>query len=312
MDSKEPTFDIPEFYDFSGLCQYLGIEPFPYTDIHFQKIESKGDHYKAPAKPFKHRFYAISLLLEGEGVFNSGFLRSTKKKNVIYIKTPYQIVSWNFDPEVTKKYAVIFTENFINRHQELANIIFDFPFFQLDKAIPLNVNETDVAQLTNVFENIHQLYQTKSTEQFNLIAAYIKILLLHTKQMYENSLISDKELVSTVETVRDRLIDNFLAQVKKDIHSLESRDFSVAYFADKLSTHPNHLSATLKKYTGKTAQEHIHTALLAAAKTLLVQTEYSIKEIAYRLSFKEPSHFANFFKKWEKITPLQYRKSTRL
>ncbi|MCS4224606.1 AraC family transcriptional regulator [Sphingobacterium sp. BIGb0165] len=277
-----------------------------------KKIESKDDHYNAPTKPFRHRFYAISLLLEGEGVFNSGFWKSTEKKNIIYIKTPYQIVSWNFDPHVTKKYAVIFTENFINQHQELANIIFDFPFFQLDKAIPLRVNETDIAVLTNVFDNIHQRYQTQSNEQFNLIAAYIKILLLHIKQIYENSLFSDKELISTVDTTRERLIHNFLSHVKKDVQSLENKDLSVAYFADKLSTHPNHLSATLKKHTGKTAQEHIHAALLSAAKTLLLQTDYSIKEIAYHLSFKEASHFANFFKRWEKITPMQYRKSMQL
>lgn len=93
MDNKESTFNIPEFYDFSSLCQYLGIESFPYRDIHFEKIESKDDLYNAPTKSFKHRFYAISLLLEGEGVFNSGFWKSTEKKNVIYIKTPYQIVS---------------------------------------------------------------------------------------------------------------------------------------------------------------------------------------------------------------------------
>ncbi len=171
-----------------------------------------------------------------------------------------------------------------------------------------------MTKLTNVFENIHQLYQTKSSEQFNLIASYIKILLLHIKQIYEGSLTSDNELALAVEAVSDRMIQNFFAQVKKDIdvQSEEQKDFSVSYFAERLSAHPNHLSTTLKKHTGKTAQEHIHVALLAAAKTLLMQTDYSVKEIAYRLSFNEPAHFANFFKKREKITPLQYRKSSQL
>lgn len=135
---------------------------------------------------------------------------------------------------------------------------------------------------------------------------------MHIKQIYENSLISDKELVSTLEIARDRLINNFFLQLKKDIPSTAYKDLSVTYFAETLSTHPNHLSSTLKKYSGKTAQEHIHIAILAAAKTLLMQTDYSIKEIAYSLSFKEPAHFANFFKKWEKITPVQYRKSMQL
>lgn len=314
MNKQEPKYNIPEILDFDHLCQYLGIEPFPYSNFHFEKIEHKTDLYKFPAKPLKHQFYAISLLLQGQGTFNSGFWKSKGKKNILYIKTPYQVVSWDFDPNVTRKYAIIFTESFIDQHQELANIIFEFPFFQLDKAIPLNVSEADIAKLTNVFENIYQLYQTKSSEQFNLIAAYTKILLLHIKQIYENSLVSDNELASAVDTLQDRMVRNFFTLVKKDIDILseEQKSFSVTYFADKLSVHPNHLSSTLKKQTGKSAQEHIHTALLSAAKTLLTQTDYSMKEIAYRLSFNEPAHFANFFKKQEKITPLQYRKSKQL
>jgi len=271
MNAQKSTYTIPEFHDFGSLCQYLGIEPFPHKDIHFEKIESKTDLYHIPTKPFKHRFYAVSLLLEGEGVFNSGFWKSKDKKNVIYIKTPYQVVSWNFDPDVTRKYAVIFTEDFIKQHHDLANLIFEFPFLQLDKAIPLNVDDTDMTKLTTVFENIHQLYQTKSSEQFNLIASYIKILLLHIKQIYEGSLTSDNELALAVEAVSDRMIQNFFAQVKKDIdvQSEEQKDFSVSYFAERLSAHPNHLSTTLKKHTGKTAQEHIHVAILAQPKPYL-------------------------------------------
>jgi AraC family transcriptional activator of pobA len=75
---------IPEFNDFRSLCQYLGIESFPHKDIHFEKIESKADLYHIPTKPFKHRFYAVSLLLEGEDVFNSGFWKSKNKRKRKY------------------------------------------------------------------------------------------------------------------------------------------------------------------------------------------------------------------------------------
>lgn len=314
MSKQGETYNIPEIFDFDGLSEYLGIPPFLYKDVYFEKIQSKADLVNTSAKPFKHHFYAISLILDGQGSFNSGFWKSSTKKNIVYFKTPYQVVSWDFDPKVIKKYAVIFTESFIDQHAELANIIFDFPFFQLDKTIPLQVSETDIAILSNVFENIYQLYQTKSSEQFNLIAAYVKILLLHIRQIYENSLVVDKELASTVDAVQDRITQTFFSDVKEviDILSEKDKDFSVAYFAKKLSVHPNHLSATLKKHTGKTAQEHIHTALLSAAKTLLVQSDYSVKEIAYRLSFKDPAHFTHFFKKKEKVTPLQYRKANHL
>lgn len=314
MNKQDERYNIPEIFDFNGLSKYLGVSSFLYKDFYFEKIESRADLVNTTVKPFKHHFYAISLILEGQGAFNSGFWKSNTKKNTIYFKTPYQIVSWDFDPDMIKKYAVVFTESFIDQHSELANIIFDFSFFQLDKTIPLHVSETDVAILSNIFEDIYLLYQTKSSEQFNLIAAYVKILLLHIRQIYEKSLAEDRELASTIDAVQDRMIQTFFSAVKEiiDIVPDQEKDFSVAYFARKLAVHPNHLSATLKKHTGKTAQEHIHSAILAAAKTLLMQTDYSIKEIAYRLSFKDPAHFTHFFKKREMITPLQYRKAKRL
>src|SRR5882672_634027 len=82
MSRQKSTYNLPEFYDFGSLCQYLGIELFPHKDIHFKKIESKTDLYHIPTKPFKHRFYAVSLLLEGEGVFNSGFGNQKTKKTL--------------------------------------------------------------------------------------------------------------------------------------------------------------------------------------------------------------------------------------
>ncbi|WHT39385.1 hypothetical protein QNH98_01365 [Myroides sp. mNGS23_01] len=139
------------------------------------------------------------------------------KKNTIYFKTPYQIVSWDFDPDMIKKYAVVFTESFIDQHSELANIIFDFSFFQLDKTIPLHVSETDVAILSNIFEDIYLLYQTKSSEQFNLIATYVKILLLHIRQIYEKSLAEDRELALTIDAVQDRMIQTFFQRSKRSL-----------------------------------------------------------------------------------------------
>lgn len=314
MIHKEIPSKIVEILDFDGLSNYLDVPKFPHKNFYFEKIKSETDLINTSAKPFKHCFYAISLILEGKGSFNSGFWKSKTKKNILYFKTPFQVVSWDFDPKVLKKYAIVFTENFIEEHSELANIIFDFPFFQLDKTIPLEVSESEVAQLSLIYENINQLYQTKSTEQFNLIATYVKILLLNIRQIYENTLSNDTELISTVNIIQERIIQGFLYNLKEAIatESESGTDFSVNFFASQLAVHPNHLSATLKKHTGKTAQEHIHSALLSFAKTLLLQTSYTIKEIAYRLSFKDPAHFNHFFKKKEKITPLQYRKISNI
>jgi len=82
---------------------------------------------------------------------------------------------------------------------------------------------------------------------------------------------------------------------------------SVQYYAKLLYVHPNHLNAVVKKETGKPAKTHIHQQLIDEAKLLLIETDLSVKEIAYRLGFREPAHFHTFFRKHTSSTPIGYR-----
>jgi AraC-like DNA-binding protein len=51
---------------------------------------------------------------------------------------------------------------------------------------------------------------------------------------------------------------------------------------------------------------------LRKAKELLVETNRSLKEIAYALNFNSYEYFISFFKKREGITPLEYRNSRKV
>jgi AraC-like DNA-binding protein len=48
---------------------------------------------------------------------------------------------------------------------------------------------------------------------------------------------------------------------------------------------------------------------IAEAKSLLCNSDISIKEIASRLGFVELPHFSNYFKKHANVTPVLYRKN---
>ena len=109
------------------------------------------------------------------------------------------------------------------------------------------------------------------------------------------------------------LIERFKTAIKEQLTSqdvaVEAR--SVQYYAGLLLVHPNHLNAVVKKTTGEPAIRHIHQELINEAKLLLSETELSGKEIAYRLSFREPPHFYAFFRKHTQLTPNAYRQLCR-
>lgn len=83
----------------------------------------------------------------------------------------------------------------------------------------------------------------------------------------------------------------------------------VQYFAEKLNLHPNYLNAVIKSKTGRTVNDWITERMLSVAKSLLINTSNSSKEIAYLLGFSEPTHFSRFFKKHTELSPNKYRKS---
>jgi AraC-like DNA-binding protein len=57
--------------------------------------------------------------------------------------------------------------------------------------------------------------------------------------------------------------------------------------------------------------KYIQNVKMEAAKDLLVYTDDSVKEIAFRLKFEDVSHFINIFKTTMGNTPVQYRKMNK-
>ena len=83
---------------------------------------------------------------------------------------------------------------------------------------------------------------------------------------------------------------------------------SVQFYAQKLGISMRHLSSVLKQENGKTANEIISEFILNEAKAQLSGTSKSISTIADNLQFSDSYSFSHFFKKHQKISPIQYRK----
>jgi len=79
------------------------------------------------------------------------------------------------------------------------------------------------------------------------------------------------------------------------------------FYADRLFLTPKYLSGKIKTLTGKSANDWINEFLMLEAKSLLKSTGKTIKEIAYGLGFPDASTFGKFFRKYEGVTPRQYR-----
>jgi AraC family transcriptional regulator of adaptative response / methylphosphotriester-DNA alkyltransferase methyltransferase len=120
--------------------------------------------------------------------------------------------------------------------------------------------------------------------------------------------IPKKILARQHEITADFLIavDKHLGDIMENriMDMMEIRDF-----ADDLHIHPTHLSNTIKLTTGKAPCYFFEEKIMNIAKKMLQDTSIPIAEIASQLTF-DPSNFTKFFKRFEGITPKQYREET--
>ncbi|MGH7452692.1 MAG: hypothetical protein ACRENG_15200, partial [bacterium] len=170
---------LPEFDNLIDFCKYIKMPPPLDEDFDVRKIEDMKDFCaELDMKPFRHRFYAISLYLKGDGVMNTGFWKRKLDKPALFFKTPYQVMSWQISPGMLKEYFILFTEKFLLKHKQLSAVIFDFPFLQLDRAIPFEIEKKDTELLANTYTKILEEYHSDNKDRFEMISAYVYTLLL--------------------------------------------------------------------------------------------------------------------------------------
>ena len=81
----------------------------------------------------------------------------------------------------------------------------------------------------------------------------------------------------------------------------------VRAYAEQLLVTPKYLSAVCKEKSGRTAMDWITESTVAQIKYYLLQTDLTVKEIAFKLDFPDVSFFCKYVKKHLGLAPLEYR-----
>ncbi len=82
---------------------------------------------------------------------------------------------------------------------------------------------------------------------------------------------------------------------------------NVAHYAELLNTTPQNLNAVCRKAVNRAAAEVLADHMVGEAKRLLAYTDNTVAEVSFALSFKDPSHFVKYFKRYTSFTPKGFR-----
>ena len=97
-------------------------------------------------------------------------------------------------------------------------------------------------------------------------------------------------------------------RAREMMFSGETRDLSLEETARRLGTSYSNFRRTFREHTGVGPHQYRLHLKLNQARDLLLNTELSIKEVAFQSGFEEEQYFCRFFKKTMGKTPSSYRK----
>lgn len=240
--------------------------------------------------PHKHDdYFELIFLSDGQGfhwIETEGFTVSPPE---FYFLKPGQLHFWQFT-SVPKGFVILFNASFFDdmKEPDLVNL-----YRQLGgkTRIPVSGSFNPESVLSDLFDE----FSAASDYSVHIIHGYLRVLFARLLQL--------AEIHSKASDLPATLFERFQSLLLKESPALHK----VNDYARMLNTTPRVLNAVCKKHSGKSAHEHIVSQLLLEAKRYILYTENTVNEIAYLLSFNDSSNFVKFFRKNEKLTPIQFR-----
>lgn len=243
-----------------------------------------------------HDFYHLVMFTRGSGTHTIDFTTFPVQPYQVYFMVPGQVHSWYFKPGVEGyivHFSAAFFRSFLLNHDYLER----FPFFSgnsKDQVIHIPVNGRK--QVTEIFENM--LLEITAHDM-------VRVLLLQLFLRIEK--ISGRGMQQKVPQQKQLVMRNFRQLINKHFRMIRLPK----EYAELLYITPNHLNALCQDLLSKTAGDMIRERVLLEAKRMLTNADMTVTQVAYDLNFQDNSYFNRFFKKYEGITPDEFRKSLK-
>lgn len=140
----------------------------------------------------------------------------------------------------------------------------------------------------SIFNELHGLQYAAEVEQWFTEHIIIPIILILKERQYAQYQHISEKMIAMIQQEYDK-------------------DLTLEECASRLHYNANYLSSVFRKETGCAFSEYLTKYRFTMAKKWLDESELTVKDIAARLRYNNPQNFIRSFRKWEGITPGQYR-----
>lgn len=272
-------------------------KPFEIQEVRLDKWEQR---------PVKNNFFEIALINEGNGTQCINYNHFEYKKDSIFLLPPLNCHSFNIDNK-TSFVFLKFTSSFFKKSsnnfetnewfREASYILSNYNQLPGD-IIKSEVDRTHIKKLINMILEESKNFNEHSISLIkSLMTSILELLIRNIKKgrFYE---VNNK--------TNDSKINQILVYINDNLNN--SKRLKVEHLAEVFSMSPTYVSEYFKKQVNMTLREYIIKSKLKLVEIRLINSDYTLIEIADELGFTDVSHLSRTFKKYEDVSLAEFRK----
>ncbi len=258
---------------------------------------------KWSSRAHKNSFFEIVYVEKGSGTQCINHNTFEYKAGDIFLLPPLNC-HWFDIKETSTFYFIRFTDDYFMSKSNITNYKdwFEKIGYILSNynKIPGNIidSDSDREYIIQAIKSIHKEYQSLDSYSESIMAGMIVSIL---NILVRN--IGQKYLMPTQNT--EYKFNTILHYINANI--LDNEKLKMQKVADEFNVSVTYFSEYFKRHSEMSYTEYILRAKLKLAKTYILHTDLSIKEIAFRLNFTDSSHLSKIFKKYNNKTIKEFK-----
>ncbi len=266
-------------------------------DIYIEREENDKPYVMKSSH--MHDYYEMYYLMSGtHRYFINHTLYNMEPGDVILVdKSDLHMTTMISSEHYYERYLMTFNDNFVNRVcQNIDRELFLSAFKARKVHVPVSKRYA--------FEGLlHKL--SSECDKNDEYAKYLSL-----SHMSEIIIFLDRCAGHNVAPFDDISVhEERIQQVCKYIIDYYNQPITLAEISKMAYMSPTYFSKKFKKVTGFGFNEYLNNVRIKMATNMLVETQYSVTEIARFCGYKDSNYFGDVFKKIMGISPSKYRKA---
>jgi AraC family transcriptional regulator, transcriptional activator of pobA len=245
--------------------------------------------------PHRHDFYHLFWIESGNGTFVSDGRSYPLTRGSLIFVSPGQVHAWKWN-DTLKGYVLCFEPASLfsgnDRPYRLLHDLAQFSATTKDRAT-FQVAGSTYRILRVAFKNLADEFHGSAEFRCDMVRSQITALLIRLHRLCLSTPSVEVQGYST------QLTSRFLSLLEKEAGKLQR----TRYYTSALSVSPRVLVDAVLAETGKSPSAWIRDRSLLEARRLLIYTDLTISEIAYRLNFRNVSYFVRFYRRLAGVPP---------